>query len=202
MLDGSGIWSGVGVGCGLQDAGQGAGDGLAVGLQGGDELVQVHALGSLGHGDDLVHGARQVRAAGVLAEFAGQCPDRAGEVVGHAGELVEQGGGEPVGARRRRISPGGVQVMGEIVVAGGDVLGLGPDVGEADGGALEFQGLAGAPATVFQGRAVAECLLEVCDVALAFEGLLRVEQDALGVGQAPERDQRPGYPRACSPRSS
>ena len=45
---------------------------------------------------------------------------------------------------------------------------------------------------IFQQRAGAQHLLEPGDVVLVFVGLLGFEQDALGVGQAPEFDQRPG----------
>ncbi len=105
ILDG-GVLSGVRVGCCAQDVGQGVGDGLAVGLKGGDQPVQVHAFGLLGHADDLIDGARQVPAAGVPAELRGQHPAYDAEFVGHAGQLEEEGSGEPVGACRCRIRPG------------------------------------------------------------------------------------------------
>ena len=57
-----------------QDLGQGVGGGLPVGLQGGNQLVQVHAFGLLRHADDLIEGARQVIAVGVAGGVPGPAP--------------------------------------------------------------------------------------------------------------------------------
>ncbi|HUY45102.1 MAG TPA: hypothetical protein VMV92_05180 [Streptosporangiaceae bacterium] len=106
-----------------QDLGQGVRGGLGIGLQGGEQRAEVHAFGVLCNADHLLKGARQVSAADALAEFPGQRGACVGEVVGHAGELTDEGGGEPVGALRRRISPGPSPADRRCAIANSRLLG-------------------------------------------------------------------------------
>src|SRR5580693_6639736 len=67
---------------GAQDLGQGGLGGLGVGLQGGEQVSQVHPVGLLGDLDDLGEGGRQRLGTWVFASLAGQRALGTGEVVG------------------------------------------------------------------------------------------------------------------------
>ena len=98
-------WPGSCCGC-VQDLGEGAFGGLGVGLQGGDQLARCtpSVCSATRMTSSRVPG-RSV-TAGVPAKFSSQRRHGVGEFVGHAGELVDEGGGEPVRPLRRRVSSG------------------------------------------------------------------------------------------------
>ena len=71
-----------------------------VGTDSGHEIAETGPVVSVDYADDLWEGHRTrpcIRTAGIAAEFVGQDPERSGQFVRVAGEVVEQRRGEAVG---------------------------------------------------------------------------------------------------------
>jgi hypothetical protein len=118
---------------GAENLGEGLLGGLRVRLEDGDQVSEPDAVGQLRSLDHLGHSGGQVRAR-VVTQVGGEGTLGAGEVVGHAGELADEGGGQAVSPLPGPVPTRLPQVDGEVVVADRDVTRAGGGVAVPDRG--------------------------------------------------------------------
>jgi hypothetical protein len=111
--------------------------------------------------------------------------------MGHAGQLADEGGGQPV-----RPLPGPVatrlpQVVRQVVMPGREVAGVGAGVAEPQRGPLELGRRGRVTQFVFQAGAGAEDRGEPGGVGVVLEDLLALAQQPSRLLQPPQPDQRP-----------
>jgi hypothetical protein len=148
-----------------------------------DPIIGVDQAGDLGQGRGV---RRRIGTAGIATELAEQHRERSGEFARVAGEVVEERGGEAVGALLGGGPGGAGQVVGEVVVRCGDLAGIGVYVPELERGALELNGVHRVVAFVFQVGAGAMDHGELGDVRGGVEGVVAFTEELVSVCEPTE----------------